>query len=143
MGKHHELMRQLRVLGLPVTQNTFLYFQVRGENKLQVVITTVTLCFIFLQDIYILVAQPARYKPWRPVFHVAFGLLFMIFSIFFYWNAYRPRVGPVGNGPNDAVIWSNFLYTMIVGGCFLTLGMVGWAVVRSFKSKNHHESLDE
>lgn len=74
-----------------------------------------------------MIAQPAHYKSWRPVINTVLGLVFMLLSILFYWNSYRPRVGPVGNGPNDAEIWSGFLYMMIAGGCFLVLGMVGWA----------------
>ncbi|WP_028552533.1 hypothetical protein [Paenibacillus sp. UNC451MF] len=88
-------------------------------------------------------AQPAHYKAQRAVFNTIFGLLFLIGSIIYYWAAYRPKVGPVGNGPNDAVIWSNFLYTMIVGGCFFTLGMVGWVVVRSVRAKNGNVSTND
>ncbi|GAA4838566.1 hypothetical protein GCM10023310_15440 [Paenibacillus vulneris] len=84
-----------------------------------------------------MIAHPAHYKPWRPVVTTSFGLLFMIIAVIYYWAAYRPKVGPVGAGPNDTEIWSGFLYMMIAGGLFFTLGLVGWAVIKGRESKNN------
>lgn len=57
-------------------------------------------------------------EQFHPNFYAA------IIAIYYYWDAYRPRIGPVGNGPNHTLIRTNFLFMLIIGVCFLVIGIL-------------------
>ncbi|RXT03736.1 hypothetical protein [Ammoniphilus sp. CFH 90114] len=56
---------------------------------------------------------------------VLFSALFYIgISIYELYYAYAPKVGPIGNGPNDKLIWTDFIFSMIGGSAFLTIAIM-------------------
>ncbi|QGQ96579.1 hypothetical protein EHS13_17690 [Paenibacillus psychroresistens] len=61
----------------------------------------------------------------RYVFTIFIAVVLILIAIIQTWIAYQPKVGPVGNGPNDAVIWTNFTWQLFTGICFLTVGIIG------------------
>lgn len=51
---------------------------------------------------------------------VLFGGVFLLgLSFVFLYFSYTPRVGPIGNGPNDKLIWFNFTVQFITGSLFI------------------------
>ncbi|RKD25912.1 hypothetical protein BEP19_03000 [Ammoniphilus oxalaticus] len=52
--------------------------------------------------------------------NLKYGLLVSSFlmigvSILLIYDAYRPRVGPIGNGPNETALWTNFIFFILFG----------------------------
>lgn len=99
------------------------------------IVLVIVLVLMVIQNFYILIAFPKRYKTWIPIFQISLGLISVITAILYYWDAYRPKVGPVGNGPNHSLIEDNFLIMLVTGGCFLIMGILSLVLRRKFKSK--------
>jgi hypothetical protein len=100
-----------------------------------VIYTGLVLAFIIIQNMYILNTKPDKYKPWISVFNISMGLIFTFMAIIYYWDAYRPKIGPVGNGPNHDLILTNFLVMLVTGGCFIIIGIIGVLMKRKLKHK--------
>jgi hypothetical protein len=61
----------------------------------------------------------------RYVFTIFIAIFLILIALIQTWNAYQPKVGPVGNGPNDTVIWTNFTWQLFTGICILTVEIIG------------------
>lgn len=48
-------------------------------------------------------------------------LLYIGLSIYQLYYAYAPKVGPIGNGPNEKIIWTNFVISIIGGIAFTAI----------------------
>lgn len=59
------------------------------------------------------------------------------FSIWQVYYAFAPKVGPIGNGPNETAIWTNFVFSMIGG-----IAMLGLAIIL-FKKDNKNQMNKE
>lgn len=58
-----------------------------------------------------------------------------IIAVFYYFDAYKPKIGPVGNGPDPDLISTNFLGMIVTGGCFIIIGLIGVHIKRKLKHK--------
>jgi magnesium-transporting ATPase (P-type) len=74
----------------------------------------------------------------RYVFVIIISVFIILFSIFNLWDAYRPHVGPVGNGPNDAIILRQFITSVIMGLCIMATGIIG---IYNNKKKDRNEEV--
>lgn len=61
----------------------------------------------------------------RYIFIIFIGAVLILTATIQTWYAYQPRVGPVGNGPNDAVIWTNFTWQVLTGLLIIIVGIIG------------------
>ncbi|WP_441907720.1 hypothetical protein [Paenibacillus sp. MCAF9] len=93
------------------------------------------LAYVIIQNIYFLIIQPEKYKLWISVFNIFIGAIMTIMAVFYYFDAYKPKVGPVGNGPNPDLILTNFLGMIFTGGCFIIIGLIGVHIKRKLKHK--------
>ncbi|CAM3090557.1 hypothetical protein PALU110988_00440 [Paenibacillus lupini] len=91
------------------------------------------IAFLMIQNVYILMMKP-EYRSKLIGFNLVAGPMSIFMAIIYYWNSYRPRTGPVGNGPNDDLIWTNFLVMTITGGCFILVGILGFVITRKVHS---------
>lgn len=55
------------------------------------------------------------------------------FSIWQVYYAFAPKVGPIGNGPNETAIWTDFVFSMI--GRIAMLGLAIICLRKMTKSK--------
>lgn len=49
------------------------------------------------------------------------SISYILLTVWELYYAYAPKVGPIGNGPNEQRIWFDFVISMIGGACFITL----------------------
>lgn len=61
----------------------------------------------------------------RYIFLIFIGVVLILIATTQTWYAYQPKVGPVGNGPNDAVIWTNFTWQVLIGIFIIIGGIIG------------------
>ncbi|MCC2685014.1 MAG: hypothetical protein K0R75_1913 [Paenibacillaceae bacterium] len=99
------------------------------------ILTGIILAFVIIQNTYLLINNTGKYKPWLPIFNILAGLTFSIIGILYYWDAHRPKTGPVGNGPNHGLLITNFLIMLVGGVCFIILGFIGVYIKRKFYTK--------
>ena len=91
-------------------------------------INWIAIIFSFLVSVaslYRLLADPIRYGMKRFILLTVIGCISMIGAIIFYWNASLPKVGPIGNAPNESLNWAVFLIFMTLGGCCAVAGAYG------------------
>ncbi|MCS7460454.1 hypothetical protein N0M98_09910 [Paenibacillus doosanensis] len=106
------------------------------------IIPACTVLLWILLEFSILLTRPAQYHKRRPMVMMAAGVLAMIAAIVYYVVAQRPRVGPIGNGPDLHQIWVAFLYLTALGGCLFTAGIIIWSVHRSWRTKQEAGSAE-
>ncbi|MBP3966579.1 hypothetical protein [Paenibacillus lignilyticus] len=61
----------------------------------------------------------------RYVFAIAAACIMICLAILAYWDVYRPRVGPVGNGPDDAAVLRVLILRLIYPAGLLVVGIIG------------------
>lgn len=52
------------------------------------------------------------------------GITILIVSFIGVYLGFAPRVGPIGNGPNEQLIWFRFVVQFLSGLCTTTLGVI-------------------
>ena len=60
---------------------------------------------------------------WKYVLLIA-GSAMVINSFFMLYISYAPRVGPIGEGPNDTLVWVTSVASFIGGSCAVTLSVL-------------------
>ncbi|MFD2611143.1 hypothetical protein [Paenibacillus gansuensis] len=104
--------------------------------------TAMIILLLLSTDVYNMVKHPAAYRAWRAALNFGIGCLSIVLAALFYWNAYRPRVGPVGNGPDHEQVWWLFVWMLGTGIVFIIMGCVGlW--IRAKSKYDHTEVLNE
>gem|GEM_PF-6648544 len=96
--------------------------------------TVITLASLLLANILQLAADPDKFPKVKSLVLAGFGLISIIFAAYYRWDAPRPKVGPVGNGPNSAEITANFYVALVAGACYLGVGLIGWLIQPKRKS---------
>lgn len=48
-------------------------------------------------------------------------LFYILIAVWKLYYAYAPKIGPIGNGPNEQKIWLDFALSMIGGAFFIGL----------------------
>ncbi|CAG7657859.1 hypothetical protein ACFQI7_33555 [Paenibacillus allorhizosphaerae] len=81
--------------------------------------------FVSVASLYKFIAEPIKYGMKSFILLTVIGCITMIAAIVQYWYAYLPKVGPIGNGPNDTMIWISFLILITLGGCYVVAGVYG------------------
>ncbi|WP_054028755.1 hypothetical protein [Bacillus sp. FJAT-28004] len=107
----------------------------KGDTKGDLIYKGIVLAFIIIQSIYILITQPDKFKPWISVFYIFIGIIMTIMAVIFYFDANKPKIGPVGNGPNHDLILTNFLVMIFTGGSLIIIGIIGVHIKRKLKNK--------
>jgi magnesium-transporting ATPase (P-type) len=67
----------------------------------------------------------------RYIFLIFIGVVLILIATTQTWYAYQPRVGPVGNGPNDVVIWTNFTWKVLTGLLIIIVGIIGLYIIKN------------
>jgi hypothetical protein len=57
-------------------------------------------------------------------------LIYIGISVWKLYYAYAPKVGPIGNGPNETKIWSEFTFSIIGSAAFIAM------TINLFKKNN-------
>jgi len=52
------------------------------------------------------------------------GIIAILCSILVLYFGYKPKVGPIGNGPNRSAIWRNFSLFLFQGIVAITLSVL-------------------
>lgn len=61
----------------------------------------------------------------RYIFMIVVSCMSILLLLYGVWDAYQPRVGPVGNGPDDSAILKWFLLHVLSPVCFLLTAIIG------------------
>ncbi|WP_138752554.1 hypothetical protein [Paenibacillus sinopodophylli] len=99
--------------------------------------TGIILASVIIQNIILLMTQPDKYKTWVSVFNLSLGIILTMLAVYFYFDAYKPKTGPVGNGRDDDLIMTNFIVMTVAGGSFIIIGIIGIYVKRKLKHKTN------
>jgi len=94
------------------------------------IVTVITLASMLLANILQLVSNPDKFPKARSLVLTGSGLFFLIFAVYYHWDAYRPKVGPVGSGPDAAEIRTTFYVALVTGACYMGAGLIGWLIQR-------------
>ncbi|KIL35002.1 hypothetical protein SD71_15075 [Cohnella kolymensis] len=66
----------------------------------------------------------------------ACSLIIIFIAIYRLYSAYQPMVGPVGNGPNEKIIWFRFIFTILMGITALVLSVRMFIIERKKGNKD-------
>ncbi|RAP75018.1 hypothetical protein [Paenibacillus montanisoli] len=61
----------------------------------------------------------------RYVFLIVTGGILVLLAVLAYWDVYRPKVGPVGNAPDDAAVMRELIYRLLSGLSVMFSGILG------------------
>ncbi|MGF7034478.1 hypothetical protein J2T17_005429 [Paenibacillus mucilaginosus] len=78
----------------------------------------------------------------KTIFSLLWAAFLLIGSIVYYFEAYRPAIGPVGRGVNDSEVFGQFLYGMLQGGAVLTAALIGAAAFLRRRRSHPHSKED-